>query len=132
MTRKALDHGLRGLATRCRLKEQHIADNAAGEHSHHLAVEALRDWQRRRIDEALGKVSDKPIAETHLKRLRERATRGLSQRESAMLLAIESRLAKGEDIEDRPIRPRHFLPSKRPDWMYNQALLPKKPPSPRT
>jgi len=128
VTRTALDHGLRGVAMRRRLKEQRIADNAAGEHSHHLAVQAHHDWLRRRIAEALTKVADKPEALAGLTRLQAQAERGLSFAAIRFLQVIENRILHGEDIEPREMRQRPFRPSKRPDWMRDQTLLPKRPP----
>ncbi len=130
MSRKELAHGLRQKTLRRRLKEQQIDDNAAGSHSHALAVAAHRDWLRRRVAEALAKTDGKPVAAEMLAKLQKRAAEPecLSRRQILLLMVIENRLAKGEDVKEQAARPRPLVPSKRPEWMRDQSLLPKRPP----
>jgi len=130
MTRKTLSQGLREKSLRRQLKEQKIEDNAAAIHSHALAVEAHKDWLRRRIAEALTKVDGKPEAALLLARLQKRATEaaGLSHRQIRLLMVIENRLAKNEDVVAQEPQRRAWIPSKRPEWMRDAALLPKRPP----
>lgn len=44
----------------------------------------------------------------------------------------ENRLSKGEDIIEQEPRQRPFIPSTRPEWMYDTALLPRRPPGAKT
>lgn len=132
MSRKELVHGLRAKSMRRRLRDEHVAETSAGEQSHHEAVESLRQWHIRRVEECLAKTEGGrfPIAQAELTRTRaflERAA--LQQRAVKFLHACEASLAKGEDIEERPYTPKpRIFKSTRPEWMRDASLLPKKPP----
>lgn len=128
--RGGLERGLRKRATDVRLHDEHTARISEAAQSHAMALEALREWHQRRIEQALRKCSDKPLARQGLEKILPIAKRVPLRPETVKFLTVAERcLEAGVDIEERPQKQRQgWVPTKRPDWMLDPALLPKRPP----
>ena len=131
MPRKSLSEGLSAKSVSVRLANERIEKSNAGRQNHAEALNALRDWHARRVEQAKRKADDKPIALEILGRFEKWcAERPLIPSCVRLLEVIEKNLRDGIDVERRERKPSlREPPRKRPAWMVDASLLPKRPPT---